>query len=175
MKKKYFLILLLITILSGSCTTSSKINSGETGKKVGDTIPHFSVIQSKGDTVSSSALKGKVSVVAFFHTNCKDCRKELPILQDVYTSYASNDSVSFICISREEGFNTINAFWEKRKLTLPYSAQSDRTIYRLFAHSSIPRIYIADRQGVIRYLFTDKPVTTKKKLEKAIQTTMHIY
>ena len=42
---------------------------------------------------------------------------------------------------------------------MPYSAQSDRNVYSLFAQSRIPRVYICSKGGKIEAVFTDEPDT----------------
>ena len=51
-----------------------------------------------------------------------------------------------------------------------YSPQSDRTIYHLFATSRIPRIYISDSKGIIRYIHTDEVLPTCETLQAELQT-----
>ena len=60
------------------------------------------------------------------------------------------------------------AFWEEKGLNLPYSAQNDRDIYSLFASSRIPRIYISDENGIVRYIFTDDPVPSFSDLQSSL-------
>ena len=51
---------------------------------------------------------------------------------------------------------------------MPYSAQDNRTIYQLFAQKVIPRVYIIDKEGFIRYIFMDTPLATYDDLRKAV-------
>ena len=90
-----------------------------------------------------------------------DSKKELrvscdnPEIKKIYDEYFPHQ-VKFAVISREEGKETIDHFWKANSLTLPYSAQSDRTVYNLFADSRIPRVYIC-LDGIIKAVFTDEP------------------
>jgi hypothetical protein len=65
--------------------------------------------------------------------------------------------VKFALISREESVPTICAFWNEKGLKMPYSAQTTRKIYEKFASERIPRVYICEKGGIIRYIFTDNP------------------
>ena len=137
--------------------------------KIGDKIPAFCVMTNKGTVIRTSDLIGSVTVLTFFHTGCPDCRQELPRLQHV--ADVLNDSpVQFLCISREEEASSIEAFWNANGLNLPYSAQPERTLYNLFATSGIPRTFISDAQGIIRYIFTDKPLANETELLQAIRS-----
>jgi peroxiredoxin len=137
--------------------------------KVGDSLPEFEVVMNDGTVVTETSLKGNVSVLIFFHTSCPDCQQELPVVQNLFEQYASKN-IRFTLISRECSQEEIEAYWRKNSLNLPYSAQNDRTIYNLFAQSRIPRIYISDENGTVRYIFTDDPVASYDDLKSAIES-----
>ena len=124
--------------------------------KVGDTLPDFEVVMNDGSVVTDDMLKESVSVVMFFHTSCPDCQQVLPEMQKIYDEYAS-ESVKFALISREESIPAIYVFWNEKGLKMPYSAQITRKIYEKFASERIPRVYISEKGGIIRYIFTDNP------------------
>lgn len=67
--------------------------------------------------------------------------------------------VRFICISRGEAQPSVAAYWQEAGLTLPYSAQPDDAVYRLFANRIIPRVYVT-RPGsplpVISSIFVER-------------------
>lgn len=133
--------------------------------KAGQQVPSFVVSISDGTTFNSSQIGSKPVCIVFFNTSCSDCRKELPIVQQIYEEFS--DSIQFVCISRAEDRKSIQAFWTQNKLTLPYSAQTDRKIYNLFALSSIPRLYIIDSLGTIKNAYTTK--VSEKELRKALE------
>lgn len=89
-------------------------------------------------------------------------------MQQIYDGYASN-GVRFALISREEDKRTIDAYWEDKGLDMPYSAQNSRKVYRLFAKERIPRIYVNEKGGIIRYIFTDDPVPTYDNLKDCLE------
>lgn len=171
MKRSRIFLLLsacLLAVLSFSCITEVE-NGASLG--VGDSLPEFSVETSDGAVVSNVSLKGNVSVIMFFHTGCPDCQQALPVMQLAYDEYAPL-GVGVICISREEGADEVASYWERFGYTLPYSAQSDRHIYSLFATSIVPRIYISDAEGVIRHVYTDDPVPTYDELSEKLSAML---
>lgn len=133
--------------------------------KVGQQVPSFVVSINDGTTFNSSQMGRKPVCIVFFNTSCSDCRKELPIVQQIYEEFS--DSIQFVCISRAEDRKSIQAFWTQKRLTLPYSAQTDRKIYNLFALSSIPRLYIIDSLGTIKNAYTTN--VSEKELRKALE------
>lgn len=163
--KKIFMIFSLIGVLSGCIM--EKITDKEI--KVGDSLPEFKVTMNDGTIVSDDSLKGEVSIVMFFHISCPDCQQALPRVQRLYDEYAS-ENLKWALISRECSSDEIEAYWSGNGLDLPYSAQNDRDIYNLFATSRIPRIYISDENGTVRYIFTDDPVPSYDDLKSAVES-----
>ncbi len=142
--------------------------------QVGDALPQFSVLMNDDTTISTADLKGNVSCIVFFSTECEDCQQTLPILNTLYLELGigsgemSEQQVRFVCISREQKAETVARYWEENGLSLPYSAQEDRTVYNLFAYSIVPRIYISDSGCVVRAKFDDNPVPGYNDIYNAI-------
>ena len=151
-----------------SCTLQGCVNENEpegVALTVGDSLPEFSVIMTDGTVVSKASLKGKRGVLVFFNTDCSDCRKELPIVQQLWDKYKNNPDVVIALIAREETAEHIAAYWEANGFTMPYSPQEDREVYSLFAPSVIPRIYITDTKGIITFSSGDTDMPDLKELE----------
>ena len=121
----------------------------------GDMIPDFTVAVSDGTSLTGAQLRDGVSCIVFFTTICPDCRETLPHVQRLYDEYADK-GVRFAIISREDGYESVSTYWMEQGFTMPYSAQSDRTVYELFARTRVPRVYIC-RHGEIKQIFTDQP------------------
>ena len=135
--------------------------------KVGDTLPEFEVVMSDGSVITNHFMKGSVSVLMFFHPSCPDCQQTLPLMQTVYDEYAEK-GIKFTLISRECGGDEIESYWRENSFNMPYSAQNNRIVYNLFASSRIPRIYISDENGTVRYIFTDDPVPSYSDLQSSL-------
>ena len=163
MNKTLRLTMILITagLLSASCTEDDT-----RALMPGDKLPEFSVLMSDGRTMTTQDLSEGESLVVFFNTSCKDCREELPVLQNLYERYGRR--VTFCLISREDSAATIEAYWKKNNLTLPYSAQESRKIYSLFAQETIPRCYLS-KFGIIFHIWDDNPIMTIQDFENKIE------
>ena len=161
----------LIVIFSLIGILTACINDDNTGAdvKVGDSLPSFEVVMNDGSVMTDAELRGNVSLLMFFHPSCPDCQQALPIVQTIYDEYTTKGVVFFL-ISRECGNDEVSVFWEKNGLKMPYSAQTDRSIYELFASSLIPRIYISDENGTVRYIFTDDPVPSYEVLKSSLES-----
>ena len=161
----------ILLILSGLLVVAGCIKEEQRGSdlKVGDMIPDFEVVMNDGRVVTDDDLKESASVVMFFHTSCRDCQQALPVMQRIYDEYAS-ESLQIVLVSREEGKESIYTYWIENGLEMPYSAQTDRRVYELFASNRIPRIYISDENGTVRYIFTDDPVPSYDDLKSALES-----
>ena len=142
---------------------------GEAGIAPGDTLPEFHVELNDGSELSTSDLRGKVSVLVFFHTGCPDCQQELPVIQALYERYRGNPSVGIYCISREESAGEIERYWEAHGLTLPYSAQEDRSVYNLFSEQGIPRVYVSGADLLVYSVYSDNPIAGLTQLIEDIE------
>ena len=163
-------VILMFTVLVGLCGCV-KENPRGADLKVGDTLPDFEVVMSDGTVVTDDLLKESVSVVMFFSTACRDCRETLPQMQKIYDEYASK-GVRFALVSRSESESSIISFWDANGLTMPYSAQKDRSVYELFAKEGIPRVYICEKGGIIRHIHTDNPTPSYSVLKESIESVI---
>lgn len=135
---------------------------------LGSLLPEFEVIMNNGMVITEEILRNVPSVIVFFHTSCPDCRQTLPRVQRLYDEYAHR-GIQFVLISREEGETSVATYWNENGLTMPYSAQTDRHIYELFAYRRVPRIYVSDSVGMVQYIFTDSPLPTYEALNEAME------
>ena len=164
----FFLFLFGVTFMSACSFDDLEKDSSEFIKE-GDKMPAFSVMLNDSSLLSNETLQGSPAMVVFFNTSCIDCRKELPIVQILYSKYA--DKVTFVAISREENAESVSSYWEREKLGIPYSAQMDRGVFSLFARRGIPRIYVTDAEGVVRKVFVEK--ASLKKLESLLDSLLN--
>lgn len=141
------ILLLLLTVLFAGCVRQD--DEPNAGVGVGEPLPAFSVTLNDGRIVTNKTLLGHTAVIEFFNTGCGDCRGQLPRLQAFYRTVQDNPEYEVIAIAREEDAASIAAYWQQNGFTVPWSAQTDRAVYNLFATVGIPRVYVADPNGII--------------------------
>ena len=163
--KRLSVIFSIVCIISG-CVLEK--NEGA-DLKTGDVLPDFEVVMNDGSVVNDDYLNGSISAVMFFHTSCPDCQQTLPRMQTIYDEYTPK-GVKIVLISRDEGESDIMSYWSENDLNMPYSAQNDRKVYELFATSRIPRIYISDKNGIVRYIYTDDPTPSYDELKSSFES-----
>lgn len=161
-------ILMFLIVFSGCVTEDDSVNEGIIA---GDTLPYFSVTLNNGETVTTSSLRGKVVMIEFFNTSCPDCQVAFPAVNEVYEELKDNPEIAILAIAREEDAASISEYWQENDMTIPYSAQTDRAVYNLFATVGIPRTYIADKSGVVTFMFGDTDIPSADTLLKAINAS----
>lgn len=150
--RKLFLLLTAVAALAACSMADDEESEVSEYVKVGDRVPLFSVETVLADsttaTFSTARLTGE-TVIVLFNTSCGDCRRELPRMNEYYLQHRDDKGFQMVAISREEAAESVAAFWKEQGLEIPYSAQTDRRIYNLFATSVIPRTYFCAADGTV--------------------------
>ncbi|MBR4919782.1 MAG: TlpA family protein disulfide reductase [Prevotella sp.] len=157
MMNKYVALILLGLLMMG-CSSIEDDNEVTERVNAGDRVPSFTVdVVTDGiiSTFSTAQLTGE-TVIVFFNTTCPDCQRDLPKLNQYYLKHKNDKGFQMVAISRAEGEDTVAAYWKDNGLQIPYSAQSDRRIYELFASSIIPRIYFVSAKGIVTRVFIER-------------------
>lgn len=162
------IITLLLFLLYISPHLSAEISIQKDLEK-GDSIPDFTIIDANGRIFHSRQTEQFPTVLVFFHTSCRDCQTELPIIQEIKETYPH--PIRLICISRAEDDASIRSFWKQNRLSLRYSAQQDKRIFQLFARKTIPRIYIVSSQGIITSHYKGK--VSKRKILRGLRKALN--
>ena len=80
-RSKVVILLCIVLAVFSSCITDDDDDRGDFALVAGDALPQFSVEMSDGGVLNTQSFSGKVGVIVFFHTDCPDCQKELPVIQ----------------------------------------------------------------------------------------------
>ncbi len=118
------------------------------GKKATD----FTVKLINGTEYTLSAQKGNVVLIDFWATWCPPCRKELPNIKKIYSQF-KDKGFKIIGISLDTDEAKHKAYIEEKGMDwdLSYSGKGwyDDAV-KLYNVSSIPSVWIIDRQGNLR-------------------------
>jgi peroxiredoxin len=118
---------------------------------VGDEAPDFTCTTLDGQTVSLRELRGKVVLINFFTTWCGPCLREMPYLQSEVFEKFKTDEFFMIAIAREQQAEEVTEFRNAKGFTFPMAADPDKRIYGLFATDFIPRTFVIDKRGVVKW------------------------
>jgi peroxiredoxin len=149
----------VIAVLVAVAILFLAVPSGET---VVEVAPDFSLLALNGDTVTLSALRGSVVILDFWASWCKPCTKTLPGLHALATRLADR-GVVLLAVSLDHAAEAALKYADALGLaadSVLYGSLADaRAVKDLYRVVGIPRTFIIDREGWIRYSGTPSGVT----------------
>lgn len=143
-----YLLFYIISLLSLTACIREELPAEGFALKEGDRLPEFSISNSDG-TVSNKELENKFALIIFFSTTCSDCREAFPDISTLYDRYKDHPSVRILLIARSETEEQVAAYFREHRYDMKFFADPDRSVYSLFADSTIPRVFLADKSGTI--------------------------
>jgi thiol-disulfide isomerase/thioredoxin len=126
-----------------------QIQGPEMAGRVGALAPDFEWNAPDGSTRTLASLRGKVVVINFWATWCKDCRTEMPALNSV----ARDSDAVFLAIDMLEDGARARSFFDQLRLDHldPIIDLDGRTTYR-YGFRGLPMTYFVDAEGVVRHI-----------------------
>jgi thiol-disulfide isomerase/thioredoxin len=121
----------------------------------GDTVPgDKATTDLYGKPVSFADFAGKGLVVSFWATWCPPCRREMPLLEEVYSKYKSKEIV-VIGVSMDSSHKTIKNYIESVGVTYPIWGNivtngSSASLSNMFGIVGFPTTFFVDTNGVIQ-------------------------
>lgn len=148
-------------------STSAHALCVEAGKPIQDvTLP-----QLDGGSLSLSALRGKIVLLAFWASWCPRCEEELTFLQGVYKG--SPDIV--VVAINQESQNISKAHVERIrkairdwKIDFPVLVDRNLDAWNAFCINALPTSVILDKKGVVRFAEANYYWATQDKLAETI-------
>ncbi len=129
--------------------------------------PDFTAQTLEGDRFRLRAHRGEVVVLNVWATWCPPCRVEMPGFVDLQQSLG-DEGVQFVGIAVDRaGAEAVRPFVEKQEINFPQIANPS-VAARHFPGEVVPRTYVIDKQGRIRYRHSG--VLLKWALRDALET-----
>lgn len=124
----------------------------EVGLQKGDKAPDFTLYSLKGEEVSLSDYKGKVTFINFWTTWCPPCKEEMPYMQEFYEEKAEEYDAEILSINittNESSSQAVEDFVKENALTFPVLLDENGEQTNTFATITIPTTYLVDKNGII--------------------------
>ena len=152
---KYLLFCTISLLSLAACIREDVPSADGFALAEGNPLPEFSISNPYG-TVSKKDLENKFALIIFFSTTCSDCRKAFPDIYALYNVYKNDPSVRVLLIARSETEEQVAAYFREQQYDMEFFADPDRKTYSLFADNTIPRVFLAGKDGTLILTQTEK-------------------
>lgn len=136
----------------------------------GDTLPDFTLVDIKGDTISRADLANKIVVINFWFSICKPCIYEIPDINKLAAEYKENTDLVFLAPNWEKKY-TVEKFLELQKFDYRVFAEANDFINKMKIRA-YPTHLIIKRDGTIFSSYAGGMPGIEELLKKDIETVL---
>lgn len=141
-------------------------------KLKGKAAPAIKLSTADGGTFDLADSKGKeVVVLDFWATWCPPCRRALPILAEVTSSYAGK-GVRFCAIDLGEDAAKVKEFLKAQGLTVNAALDHDGAVAGTYGVNGIPQSVIVGKDGIIKAVHVGFAPDLKERLPKELDAVL---
>lgn len=116
-----------------------------------ETAPDFTLKSNSGENIRLAEQRGKVVMLNFWATWCAPCRKEMPLLDDLYNRYNAA-GFELYGVNVEPESEPANKMAKEMGLNFPILYDTDSKVSRLYNVDAMPTTVVIDRDGNVRYV-----------------------
>lgn len=141
---------LLPLLLAGFAACGGEGPRAGGAPQVGKPVPEYAAVSLGGDSVSLSALRGKVVLLNVWATWCHPCREEIPALQALYRTHSAR-GLEVVGVSVDEGDaqDDVRGFAKEYGMTYPVWLDPDERVSSTFRTIGVPSTFLIGRDGTI--------------------------
>jgi hypothetical protein len=91
------------------------------------------------------------------------------VIEQLWNSVKNDEGILVVTIARAQPEATVGAYWASEGFTMPWYYDIDKSVYSLFADSYVPRIYVIDSSGTVRWMAVERLGKTAAELEQILR------
>jgi cytochrome c biogenesis protein CcmG, thiol:disulfide interchange protein DsbE len=119
--------------------------------RIGDILPSTTLLGVNGESIKiPEALKGKVAILHFWQIGCSSCKLEIPAMDVLYKKY-QRKGLEILAVNVGQKKESVKIFAAELRVSYPILIDSEGKSAALYGVTDVPRTYVIDRSGVIRY------------------------
>jgi len=116
-----------------------------------EAAPDFTLKSSGGENLKLSELRSQVVLINFWASWCGPCRKEMPLLDQLYQQYKPL-GFTVLGVNVEEDPAQARTLLSKVPVSFPIVFDGANSVSKLYNVIAMPTTVIVDRNGNMRYL-----------------------
>lgn len=121
------------------------------GISKGKTAPDFSLKSMTGENIRLSEMRGKVVMINFWATWCAPCRKEMPLLNDIYNKHSKSGFV-LMGINIDNKPKKAEKMAKKLGINFPVLFDNTKKVSEAYGVSAMPFTVILDKGGRVIHI-----------------------
>ncbi len=152
------LLLLLLVLPAGAVPAEAAV------PRIGSSLPTITLPDIKGMPIRiPETLRGKVVVLHFWQIGCSSCKLEMPAMDGLYGQFRRR-GLEILAVNVGQKKESVRSFAAELGVSYPLLVDADGKSAALYGVTDVPRTYLIDRKGVVRYriLGGSTPETLKK-------------
>lgn len=119
---------------------------------IGQPAPTFSLPLRGGNApLGLDKLRGQVIMVNFWASWCEPCRKEFPLLDQIYKKY-KGVGFTLVGVNVEPDAKDAESFIARTPVSFPIVFDKDSAVSKQYHVSGMPTTVLIDRKGVLRWV-----------------------
>jgi len=143
MKIKNYLLGLIFSVLAATSLASSGL--------VGQPAPDFVLKNASGDNLRLSEFRGDVVMINFWATWCGPCRQEMPLLDELYSTY-QRVGFNLLGVNIDDDSGKAMNMITELGVSFPVLFDTRKEVSKLYAVDAMPATIIVDRDGRVRHV-----------------------
>jgi cytochrome c biogenesis protein CcmG/thiol:disulfide interchange protein DsbE len=130
---------------------SAAAGVAEAAPRIGDTLPSITLSDVNGAPVKiPDTLKGKVVILHFWQIGCSSCKLEMPAMDVLYGKYRRK-GLEILAVNVGQKKEAVKIFAVELGVSYPILTDPDGKSATVYGVTDVPRTYVIDRSGTIRY------------------------
>lgn len=135
-------VLLVFWVAAGVAEAALRIGSG---------LPQVTLARVDGPPVRlPESIRGKVVILHFWQIGCSSCKLDMPAMEILYKQY-QRKGLEILAVNVGQKKEAVIAFAPELGVTYPLLIDPEEKASRSFGVTDVPRSYVLDRNGVVRY------------------------